>query len=289
MVKYQKMSMKQEVIRYLMRCEQIRREVIDRFLPRNNNDNWNLRKSIPHPGILTHRSFQNIRDMKRARPSLSRQDATVGRKKRKVTTKAKSRQFTLPQLLAARSIEKKYFETDIGDTNNASAGVIIPSLNLVIQGVTDNERVGNKIMITNINMRGFAKNRDLGTGVYAGANLRIILWLDKQCNGASPIVTDILKQPTITSFRNLDNVNRFDILYDHTIKVPCDSTNALHTDESATYWNIQRKGNWELHYSGATGSITELKSNNIGLLYITDVITCLSCAAGICRIKFTDL
>lgn len=187
------------------------------------------------------------------------------------------------------SVEKKFFETSIVNTADVSGGVVLNSLCLIPQGTTDQTRIGNKITIKNINLRGYASNDDVAGAAYGGGHIRIILYIDKQANGATAGVTDILKTTNgIASFRNMDQVDRFVILKDKVVKVPILSTNALHTGTDNKIWKMNIKCNIVVHYSSTVGAITELRSNNIGLLYIADKATINAAEIGLARVKFTD-
>lgn len=186
------------------------------------------------------------------------------------------------------SFEKKYFDTTVIDTSDATSGVIINSLNLVPQGTTDQTRVGNKITIRNINIHAYSNNDDQTTLAFAGSNIRVIVYLDKQANGAAAAVTDILNTAAITSFRNMDQVDRFVILVDKVVFNPVECANALHTSNQRHYWSVNKKCNIPVHFSSTTGAITEVRSNNIGILYISDFASGNSAANGRARVKFTD-
>lgn len=195
----------------------------------------------------------------------------------------------LPRTRISTAIEKKYLDTSIQNTSDISAGVILNSLVLVPQGTTDVTRIGNKITVTNINLRGFAANDDLTTALTGGGYLRVILYVDKQANGATAAVTDILKSAVIHSFRNMDQVDRFIILQDKFYNIPIKTTDALHTSIETTMWSMNIKCKYPVHFSSTMGAITELRSNNIGLLYISDTPTLNAANVGTARVKFIDL
>lgn len=185
------------------------------------------------------------------------------------------------------NIEKKYFDTATASASDNSGGTIVPSLNLIPQGTTDVTRIANKITIRNINLRCVGTQDDLAAALFDNGILRVIVYVDKQTNGAAAAVTDILKSATLLSFRNLDQVDRFQILKDKFIHVPVLAANALHTSSSSTQvrkFNI--KCDMPVHFSSTTGAITEIRSNNIGYLVIANnTTTNLQVNA---RVKFTD-
>jgi len=178
------------------------------------------------------------------------------------------------------SIEKKFKDTDVAEVGDLTNGVITSSLNLIPQGTTDITRIGNKVTITNINVRfGVGSDTQGGANTLEDGNLRVILYLDKQANGADATNLDILTQSgmgatTINRFRNLDQVDRFVILKDKIYRGPNNSGylagGTQTTNVGVLWYNISKKCNIPIHFSSTTGAITELKSNNIGILVVSD-------------------
>jgi len=189
------------------------------------------------------------------------------------------------------AVEKKYWDgSPIDFVGNATGGNVFPTLIAgIVQGTTDNTRIGGKICVTNVNCRGFRNMASYGTAAFFGGYLRVVLYIDKQCNGANALVTDILQSATINAFRNMNNLDRFIILKDKMYKTSIDATNALHTDTSRQYWKINTRGKWEISFSGNTGGIADLRSLNIGMFYITSDPNVQSCSLGRCRIKYYDM
>jgi len=187
-----------------------------------------------------------------------------------------------------RGVEKKYFNTTISNTGNMNAGAVLDSLLLIPQGTTDKKRIGNKIMVKNVNLKGAFSLDDQNTGIPYSGIIRVIVFIDKQCNGVAAGVADILEATEIYAWRNMDQVDRFTILKDKIYRVPCAPCNDLHTGPNLIPWKMGFKLNLPVHYSSTTGAITEIKSNNIGLLYVTDG-SFLNVSAGSARVKFTDL
>lgn len=188
------------------------------------------------------------------------------------------------------SAEKKYFETYASLSGDNTSPTIV-NLCLVPQGTTDVTRIANKIDVVNVGVRVAISMDDQTTGVMINGHVRMIIYVDKQCNGASISSTDLLKQSTITnvmaSYRNLDNVDRFLILTDEILSFDVLSANALHTLQGSGDWRRwKKKCKIPVHYSSTTGAITELKSNNIGVFFVADnSVTNITYGA---RIKFYD-
>lgn len=124
-----------------------------------------------------------------------------------------------------------------------------------------------------------------------GDSLRVILFVDHQCNGATAAVLDILDVATIHEFRNLVNVGRFDILLDKTHVI---NYRTLASDATAKYdqgfvleeYKFYKKVSIPIEFNAQAGAITEISSNNVGVLLIS--------TNGLCgfaskfRIRFSD-
>jgi len=186
--------------------------------------------------------------------------------------------------------EKKFFETDLQIAGD-NGGVIIDSLNLMERGTDDNERVGRKVIVRGVGFRGRIQSD--GTTPLPD-RMRIILYVDKQANKAIAAATDILDTTiasAIDAYRELANVGRFRILYDETHDLNMPNGSATVTvravRKTVTHWS---NVNIPLEYSGNTGTVADLNSNNLGMLFITQLDTATPAADfdGIARIRYID-
>jgi hypothetical protein len=176
----------------------------------------------------------------------------------------------------ASSSELKFFDTTINVAPTPSAGTISPSLNLIPQGVTESQRVGRKCVITKLQARIYLELIESNAIVNPPNNdqFRIIIFLDKQANGAAVgNVTDLLETASTRSFRNLSETGRFKFLYDkvHTLNRQSLASDAAGQYSSAgmdRYITIFKKCHIPLEFSSTTGAITEIRSNNIGVLWL---------------------
>ncbi len=173
--------------------------------------------------------------------------------------------------------ESKFLDSDKDDAVIASAGAITTSINLVPQDATESGRIGrkitiNKVMVSSTFFLGISQD---DADIPSGDVGRMIVFIDYQANGANAAVTDLLESAEFDSFRNLSNTGRFKFL--------CDKTYALNrrvamtdgTNTSATphltnnllrlYFNV----NVPIEFNATTGAITEIRSNNIAILYIS--------------------
>ena len=117
----------------------------------------------------------------------------------------------------------------------------------------------------------------------------MIVFIDRQANGTAATVTDILETQQYNSFNNLANSSRFRILYDkrHDMSY-MNTTNASNDDVDGTsisgsfFANV----NLPIEFSSTTGVIGEIRSNNIGLLLISQSEQ--GYLEGRVRVRFSD-
>ncbi len=177
--------------------------------------------------------------------------------------------------------EKKFLDTTLAGTTVVTAGAIISSsLNVVPEGNGESARIGRKIFLTNLRMKGKITLNTANSSVNA-AVLRCIVYQDTQTNGAAAGVTDILESADWRSWRNLANQERFKILKDKTFTMNPDaatitSADVIATAEKVVPLKLSLKINAPIEYdnSATTGAIATQRTNNIGVLAIASDQTC---------------
>lgn len=191
---------------------------------------------------------------------------------------------------APGSIEKKFHDMDDSLTVTGAGKVVC--LNNIPQGTSDKQRVGAKITIKNINVR-YSCNLDPVAGSGAvGGNARVMIVLDKQANGAQATVIDVLKdregaKNNLLVYRNLDNDERFQVLYDKFTNLNYNMSQTLTNEHVGPVKKINKKVNIPISFSSVSGEITEIRSNNLFLLVITSHDSMATDYS--IRIKYTDL
>ncbi len=172
--------------------------------------------------------------------------------------------------------ELKFHDVDLDDAAVATAGTITPTINIIPQGVEEDGRVGRKCTITHINWRYNVSllEQDAGATPRNGDTVRVIMFLDKQANGATAAVTDILESADWQSFNNLSNSGRFRTLHDKTydlnyLTLASDAAGVVSSAEVNIEDAFYKKCSIPIEFSAATGAITEIRSNNIGVLLIS--------------------
>lgn len=176
--------------------------------------------------------------------------------------------------------ELKFHDVDVTDTTVSAAGSIQNSgtLNIIPQGTTEAQRVGRKCTIRSIGLRydvSLPVNDNTGTP-NSGDVLRVIVYLDKQCNGATAAFADILEAVDYKSFNNLSNKGRFRTLLDRTHAINyagLGSESAGSVSQAAVVhtYSFFKKCTIPIEYDNSvtTGALTSIRSNNIGILLIT--------------------
>lgn len=196
---------------------------------------------------------------------------------------------------SAAPVELKFFDTLVGATAPTTAGAIAsPSLVLIPQGVTETTRIGRKCTIKKIGMRGMlsiaANDAD---GVSSSVQVRFIVYLDKQANGGPATVTGdngLLQDADHLSFNDLGNSGRFRVLHDFIENVT--QLSGAYTGVNDIFAKVTKAFSWfkkvdiPLEYSNTAGAITELRSNNIGVLVIAD--SAVGSFTYRVRVRFSD-
>ncbi len=159
----------------------------------------------------------------------------------------------------------------------------VDSINKIVQGTGEQNRIGRGVNVRKIQMRWIYTLDDLDES----HQLRILVVLDTQCNGAAATAAMLFQDhpaapttPGITAYNNLANSKRFKILYDKSMN--CNKFTGL-TDPSIAYktGSFYKSCFIPLEFSSTTGVITEIKSNNVFVMYYTSVET-----GGTARLNF---
>ncbi len=191
-----------------------------------------------------------------------------------------------------RSGELKFFDTAFSSTI-AATGTILDSLNLIAQGTTENSLNGRKCTLRSIKIQGAITAANSTLPASTSVRCRVIFYVDKQTNGATAAVLDLLETAVINSHKNLANQGRFIILSDTITPMNLyagsgdGTTNTF--GEVQTIYDVYRKLNTPLEFSGTDGTIGTIRSNNIGMLAITDTAAPVVNLAYTARVRFSDL
>lgn len=201
------------------------------------------------------------------------------------------------------SDELKFLDVATSDAVVAKDSFIVQNAGSIVnipQGTSQSERDGRKCVVKSIGWHfTIDYEANISSGLAAGpspATIRVMMYLDKQCNGATATNTDLVVDATsLLTFNNLSNSGRFRTLMDRTytltppggggpIAANNDWAGASVTD------SFYKKCSIPLEFNSTTGAITEIRSNNIGWMCILQFDGVGAEPAvefkGICRIRF---
>lgn len=189
--------------------------------------------------------------------------------------------------------ELKFKDTTVPAALSLLVGTIhSSSLVTIPQDGTESGRVGRKITVKSIHVRGLSVLAGTTDENNTDDTIRLMLVLDKQANGTAPAVTDILETASIDSFNNLANKSRFRILKDTklvlnsamgAIGVSGKSGNRTIPFE----WHIKNLDlPIEYDNTAPTGALATVRSNNLVVLGISSDQT--ATVRYTARVRYTD-
>lgn len=202
---------------------------------------------------------------------------------------------------AGAGAELKFLDTVKAGTNIDNQGTMLSSsLNVIAQGNGENERIGRKLVIRHISIKG-QLHLSGATDLIASAHnrLRLLVVLDKQCNGAAATLADIIKStgdvPSVDAHRDLANMSRFQVLHDKTVvfnvqAVAQTAAGIYVTPQIVKTWEYSKSCNVPIEYDSVTtdGVIGTIRSNNL-LVFAVAQNDAQACAVGyVCRVRFSD-
>lgn len=160
------------------------------------------------------------------------------------------------------NVEKQALESTSTSNPDSTTGSL-SCLNLIAQGDAEGNRQGDSIMMKQIHLN----IRYTINSSASNTSVRTILFLYKQPQGATPIITFPLSSATQMSPYNHDNAGLYTILYDKTV---CLSN----TGQQERYLQITRKF-YQVHetFDGATASAADIQRNALWILHVSDEAT----------------
>lgn len=190
--------------------------------------------------------------------------------------------------------ELKFLDTILGTTTVSNTGTIPTNLVVIPQDATESGRIGRRVTVKSINIRGQFDLASTGTVANTSDAVRFLVVLDKQANGAAYAVLDVLATAGYNAHRDLENEGRFRVLAElkRDLNAGGGGMNPAATPVSTAVtssWNIYRKVNIPIEYdsTAATGAIGTQRSSSIGVLAISDIG--VATMTYVARIRYTDM
>lgn len=156
-------------------------------------------------------------------------------------------------------------------------------LNGLIQGTDYTNRIGRKVTLRSIEIKG-QNFVTPGTGV--DQNQRVLIVHDNDPNGVLPAITDILTAVTPVALRNLNNRTRFNILLDKRFQL-----NATAEPTSTRLWKYYKKMYRQEEFNGNNfGDIRDITQGAIYYVSLGNVAPGATAGGSFAnvRIRYTD-
>lgn len=196
--------------------------------------------------------------------------------------------------------EKKVNDLSVA-TYQANTTGSITLLALPILGSDFNQRIGRKIFLRSLYVRGSVKIENSGVAsaiVTPSQQARMIILLDKQPNGAAPAITDILVSAHPASQLNLNNRDRFNIIKDKCYTfgpytVSTTATQSFAAVGGGIIYNVKmyKKLKCDMIFNATNGgTIADINSGALYMVWIGDQASSSSDINAILstRVRFDD-
>lgn len=170
-------------------------------------------------------------------------------------------------------------ERKVVDTASATYQVnttgSVTLINGIATGTDFTNRIGRRVNLTAVQARGFVRPEGGANSSTAlgGYQYRFMLVQDLQNNGSStvPAITDILEEARPDSFMNLNNRERFKVLYDKQgIIGPrvIETTFAVAGSPSASNVNVYKKCNIPMVFEGTAATLSSISSGSVYAVWV---------------------
>lgn len=185
-------------------------------------------------------------------------------------------------LKALINVERKF----IDNTYSGSAVSTTPSvqcINLTAQGTTNTTRVGNSLKMSNLTIEGYVTLNSAAAFDY----VRLAVILDRQCTGIlASYSPNIYESTTPISPRNKQSVDRFTVLKEFKLQLDQNGNQI----QKFTYFSKMPLDEKDRHvkYNGTGGTIADLYTNAILLVWVGVQATNQSNISAISRIRYVD-
>jgi len=162
-------------------------------------------------------------------------------------------------------------------------------MNGIAAGTDFTDRIGRKVILKSLFFRFYIVPEDQSI---ADNPLRIMLVYDRQTNGAAPAVLDVLKEANPMSQLNLNNRDRFQVLWDKSIIVPFLSNTATQSVCGGQTTFIGKKFkrlNHEMIFGGTAATVASIQTGSIYLITVGFSASPAGATIGYTnRIRFMD-
>lgn len=184
---------------------------------------------------------------------------------------------TVGRVLSMINTEDKYNDQTQSNQSVPNTGFVSSVLTVMARGTADNERIGNKVLGKDILIRGSVAINSAST---VTQNVRLMLVCDKEYDGATAALTDVLQ--SVDPFSPIEEhfTKRFTILRSYNF--------ALSSQRPNVTFKIYSKVPWHVWYDGSGSTSTDGKENQLYLMAVSDLSTNVPVLTYYSRFKFYD-
>lgn len=159
--------------------------------------------------------------------------------------------------------EPKHLDTAItGDVNTTP---VVTLLNGIAQGSDNDQRIGNRVVMTGVDIRLHVTNEVSVKDRLS--QMRLILVYDTQTNGTALTTTDVLDAVTIESQHNWDNDSRFQVIYDSVRALNTFGGTATSVDVYHWFYAKHFQLNHYVRWNGSGATVTSMTWGSLYLIY----------------------
>ena len=174
--------------------------------------------------------------------------------------------------LQSRAGRNELKTIDVAPTQTeATTTSSINLLNGVATGTDYTARIGRKIMMKNLYLRIQIAPVDQVT---SDTHVRLLCVYDMQTNGVAPAMTDVLNTASTVDHVNLNNRDRFKILFDKCVPIGANVNTATQAYSNGKnvyyikkYLNLATKGATETQYNGVGATVGSIATGSIYFVF----------------------
>lgn len=180
--------------------------------------------------------------------------------------------------------ELNFVDNAVSGTDSTTARIVL--LNGLQQGTTASTRIGRRVTIKSIELKGRVTAGASGTA----STVRYAIVLDRQANAVTPAFTDIYDAALPESLRNISNKARFQVVWDSGL-INLVGTSAGTTDAARRSFEFYKKVGFPVQYNaGTAGTIGDIQTNALYFVSVGDVASGATAPTlvGQARLRYSD-
>lgn len=176
----------------------------------------------------------------------------------------------------------------ISTVNSPTTYAYVSALTGITQGTDVNHRIGDRIRLTKIEFLFFVQPV-VDVPMVTGTRCKVLLYHNKQCNGALPTGAGMFDVDNINSLRLVAKQPQFTVLreYTHVMSVLSSNGTAPVSAGPCTQWKWTIYPKKQIQYINNNTDITALLRDDYGFGFIADDANCCSLACTI-KVHFVD-